>query len=133
MSGALKRRERLHDLHLLQTAKPAEQTPQPGNEFHVPEDIVVSRMIVENIPQLQANPQQLAAMLQNPALPPAVRQQTEAQQHQLHMELAHAQGIAATLAAAEELAAHTMQSLSMPGAAPPAFGSAGAWGAGGRE
>ncbi len=59
-------------------------------------------MIVDNIPQLQAQIQQISLMLQNSgALPAHVRQQTEMQRQQLQMQLAQAQTIAAALAAAQ--------------------------------
>lgn len=59
-------------------------------------------MIVDNIPQLQAQIQQISLMLQNSgALPAHVRQQTEMKRQQLQMQLAQAQTIAAALAAAQ--------------------------------
>ena len=62
----------------------------------------MSQMIVDNIPQLQAQIQQISLTLQNTgALPAHVRQQAEMQHHQLQMQLAQAQTIAAALAAAQ--------------------------------
>ncbi len=59
-------------------------------------------MIVDNIPQLQAQIQQISLTLQNAGvLPVHVRQQAEMQHQQLQMQLAHAQTIAAALAAAQ--------------------------------
>ncbi|KAJ3826779.1 DWNN domain-containing protein [Lentinula raphanica] len=53
------------------------------------------------IPMLQAQISQISVALQNPSLPPRVRQQTEAQQEQLKMQLQQAQTISVALAAAE--------------------------------
>jgi protein MPE1 len=62
----------------------------------------MSQMIVDNIPQLQAQIQQISLTLQNTgALPAHVRQQAEMQHQQLQMQLAQAQTIAAALAAAQ--------------------------------
>jgi hypothetical protein len=64
----------------------------------------MSQMIVDSIPQLQAQIQQISLALQSSgtrALPTHVRQQTEMQHQQLQMQLAHAQTIAAALAAAQ--------------------------------
>jgi protein MPE1 len=62
----------------------------------------MSQMIVDNIPQLQAQIQQISLTLQNNGvLPTHVRQQAEMQHHQLQMQLAQAQTIAAALAAAQ--------------------------------
>ncbi|KAN0138571.1 DWNN domain containing protein [Lactarius tabidus] len=85
------------------------QTPAPDElqsglyaQEDVPADLAMSQMIVDNIPQLQAQIQQISLMLQNSgALPAHVRQQTEMQRQQLQMQLAHAQTIAAALAAAQ--------------------------------
>ncbi|TFY78644.1 hypothetical protein EWM64_g5368, partial [Hericium alpestre] len=60
--------------------------PEQGHQ--IPDDIAMSQMIADSIPQLQASVQQLVTMLQNPNLPRAVRHQTEAQHHQLQMQLA---------------------------------------------
>jgi protein MPE1 len=68
----------------------------------VPADLAMSQMIVDNIPQLQAQIQQISLTLQNNGvLPVHVRQQAEMQHHQLQMQLAQAQTIAAALAAAQ--------------------------------
>lgn len=62
----------------------------------------MSQMIVDNIPQLQAQIQQISLTLQNNGvLPVHVRQQAEMQHQQLQMQLAQAQTIAAALAAAQ--------------------------------
>jgi protein MPE1 len=59
-------------------------------------------MIVDNIPQLQAQIQQISLTLQNNGVLPAhVRQQAEMQHQQLQMQLVQAQTIAAALAAAQ--------------------------------
>jgi protein MPE1 len=57
------------------------------------------QIIADSVPQLQAQVQQLALMLQNPALPKTVRAQTEVQHQQLQMQLQQAQAIAHALAA----------------------------------
>jgi protein MPE1 len=68
----------------------------------VPADLAMSQMIVDNIPQLQAQIQQISLTLQNTgALPAHVRQQAEMQYQQLQMQHAQAQTIAAALAAAQ--------------------------------
>jgi protein MPE1 len=68
----------------------------------VPADLAMSQMIVDNIPQLQAQIQQISLTLQNNGvLPTHVRQQAEMQHQQLQMQLAQAQTIAAALAAAQ--------------------------------
>ncbi|KAF5361977.1 hypothetical protein D9756_002345 [Leucocoprinus leucothites] len=59
--------------------------------------------IVENIPQLQAQINQLSAMLQNPSLPSQVRMQTEMQYSEVQYQLNNAQTFAAALAAATSL------------------------------
>jgi protein MPE1 len=62
----------------------------------------MSQMIVDNIPQLQAQIGQISLTLQNNGvLPTHVRQQAEMQHQQLQMQLAQAQTIAAALAAAQ--------------------------------
>jgi len=68
----------------------------------VPADLAMSQMIVDNIPQLQAQIQQISLTLHtNGVLPTHVRQQAEMQHQQLQMQLAQAQTIAAALAAAQ--------------------------------
>jgi protein MPE1 len=68
----------------------------------VPADLAISQMIVDNIPQLQAQIQQISLTLQNNGVLPAhVRQQAEMQHQQLQMQHAQAQTIAAALAAAQ--------------------------------
>ncbi|KAK1232127.1 Protein mpe1 [Marasmius sp. AFHP31] len=59
----------------------------------------MQQMIVDSIPQLQAQISQISVMLQNP-LPPHVRQTTEMQHQQLKMQLQQAQAMSAALAAA---------------------------------
>src|SRR5258708_22450836 len=62
----------------------------------------MSQMNVDNIPKLQGEIQQISVTLQNAGvLPVHVRQQAEMQHQQLQMQLAHAQTIAAALAAAQ--------------------------------
>lgn len=68
----------------------------------MPADLAMSQMIVDNIPQLQAQIQQISLTLQNNGvLPTHVRQQAEMQHHQLQMQLAQAQTISVALAAAQ--------------------------------
>ncbi|EAU90508.1 zinc knuckle domain-containing protein [Coprinopsis cinerea okayama7 len=68
---------------------------------HQPDmNIEMSQAVVDSIPQLQASIAQISKMLQNPGLPPDVRQQTELQHQQLQMQLQEAQMMAAALAMA---------------------------------
>jgi protein MPE1 len=96
------------------------QTPAPDDlqlyaQEDVPADLAMSQMIVDNIPQLQAQIQQISLMLQNSgALPAHVRQQTEMQRQQLQMQLAQAQTIAAALAAAQSASAIGPADMMMP-------------------
>ncbi|KAF8272423.1 DWNN domain-containing protein [Lactarius quietus] len=98
------------------------QTPAPDDlqsglyaQEDVPADLAMSQMIVDNIPQLQAQIQQISLMLQNSgALPAHVRQQTEMQRQQLQMQLAHAQTIAAALAAAQSTSTIGPGDMMMP-------------------
>jgi protein MPE1 len=60
-------------------------------------NIDMTKMVADSIPQLQAQITQISAMLQNPALPNQVRQNTQMQYHQLQMQLAQAQDIAAAM------------------------------------
>lgn len=60
----------------------------------------MSQMLVESIPQLQAQISQISVMLQNPSLPHQVRQTTQMQHHQLQIQLQQAQAVAGALAAA---------------------------------
>lgn len=55
--------------------------------------------LVDSIPQLQAQINQLSSMLQNPSLPNQVRMQTEMQYQQLQFQLNNAQTFAALAAA----------------------------------
>jgi protein MPE1 len=78
-------------------------------------DANMPQIIADSVPQLQAQVQQLSQMLQNPALPASVRQQTE-MQHQAHqMQLAHAQAIAAALAASHTQGTAATMNMPMPG------------------
>ncbi|KAF8074840.1 DWNN domain-containing protein [Lyophyllum atratum] len=58
------------------------------------------QMVVDSIPQLQAQISQISLMLQNPSLPNQVRQATEMQHQTLQIQLQQAQTIATALAAA---------------------------------
>ncbi|PPQ96278.1 hypothetical protein CVT26_005665 [Gymnopilus dilepis] len=60
----------------------------------------MSQMLVDQIPQLQAQIAQISQALQNPNLPNHVRQTTEMQRQQLTMQLTQAQAVAAALAVA---------------------------------
>jgi protein MPE1 len=94
--------------HLL-NSRASTQTPVPDDlqsglysQEDMPADLAMSQMIVDNIPQLQAQIQQISLTLQNTgALPTHVRQQAEMQHHQLQMQLAQAQTFAAALAQAQ--------------------------------
>ena len=60
----------------------------------------MSQMLVDQIPQLQAQITQLYQMLQNPNLPDHVRHQTEMHHQQLQIQVSQAQAISAALAVA---------------------------------
>ncbi|KAJ7446755.1 DWNN domain-containing protein [Mycena latifolia] len=60
----------------------------------------MSKMVADSIPQLQAQIAQISAMLQNPALPNQVRQNTQMQHHHLQVQLAQAQEMATAIALA---------------------------------
>ncbi|KAJ3815272.1 DWNN domain-containing protein [Lentinula lateritia] len=65
------------------------------------------------IPMLQAQISQISVALQNPSLPPRVRQQTEVQQEQLKIQLQQAQTISVALAAATEFQQQQQQAQQM--------------------
>lgn len=67
---------------------------QPGS------DMDFQQMLVDSIPQLQAQINQITIMLQNPSLPNQVRRTTEMQHQQLKMQLQQAQTMSVALAAA---------------------------------
>ncbi|KIM65987.1 hypothetical protein SCLCIDRAFT_1211628 [Scleroderma citrinum Foug A] len=73
------------------------------DDFYSEQQSDMSQMIVDSIPQLQAQISQLSVMMQNPSLPNQVRQTTEMKYHQLQMQLQQAQALAATLAVATTL------------------------------
>ncbi|KAF9530445.1 DWNN domain-containing protein [Crepidotus variabilis] len=60
----------------------------------------MSQMVVEQIPQIQAQIAQISQALLNPNLPPDVRHQTEMQHQHLQMQLNQAQTVQAALAVA---------------------------------
>jgi protein MPE1 len=60
----------------------------------------MSQMLVDQIPQLQAQISQISQALQNPNLPTHVRRQTEMQHQQLQIQLSQAQALSAALAVA---------------------------------
>ncbi|KAJ7091409.1 DWNN domain-containing protein [Mycena belliarum] len=84
----------------------ASSTPQdpanPEQDFYADQqpNVDMSKMVVDSIPQLQAQIAQISAMLQNPALPNQVRQNTQVQHHRLQIQLAQAQEIATAFALA---------------------------------
>jgi len=55
------------------------------------DNIDVSQIFADTIPQIQAQINQIQTMLNNPSLPPQVRQQTQMKHQQLQMELQQAQ------------------------------------------
>ncbi|KAF8159459.1 DWNN domain-containing protein [Crassisporium funariophilum] len=63
-------------------------------------NVDMSQMLVDQIPQLQAQITQISQMLQNPNLPDHVRHQTEMQYQQLQIQLNQAQAISAAFAVA---------------------------------
>ncbi|KAF8967620.1 DWNN domain-containing protein [Flammula alnicola] len=63
-------------------------------------NIDMSQMLVDQIPQIQAQISQISQALQNPNLPNQVRHQTEMQYQQLQIQLSQAQAISAALAVA---------------------------------
>ncbi|KAG6868955.1 hypothetical protein C0993_007169 [Termitomyces sp. T159_Od127] len=81
-----------------------EQTTQEQQDFYTDQqpdlNMDMPQMVVDSIPQLQAQISQISLMLQNPSLPNQVRQATEMQHQQLQMQLQQAQAVAAALAAA---------------------------------
>lgn len=82
---------------------------EEDNLEYQPEGVDVARIINEGIPQLQAQVAQLSKMLQNPSLPPQVRQSTEYQLNQLQLELTQAQAMTAFAAAASTLQQQAQQ------------------------
>jgi len=76
---------------------------QPGADFDV------SQMVADTIPQLQAQISQIMVMLNNPSLPPHVRQQTEMKHQQLQMELQQAHMTSALIQASNAAAVYNMQ------------------------
>ena len=69
----------------------------------------MSQMIVDSIPQLQAQINQLSIVMQNTSLPNHVRHSSEMKYHQLQMQLQQAQALAATLAVASSLQQQSQQ------------------------
>ncbi|THH16960.1 hypothetical protein EW146_g3757 [Bondarzewia mesenterica] len=80
------------------------------SQVSIPGDLAMSQMIVDSIPQLQAQIQQISQMLQNPSLPAHVRQQTEMHHQQLQLQLSQAQAIATAFAMQQQMGAQ----MSMP-------------------
>ena len=72
---------------------------QPGTDFDV------SQIVAASIPQLQAQIAQISVMLNNPSLPPHVRQQTEMKYQQLQMDLQQAQMASVLIQASSAVAA----------------------------
>jgi protein MPE1 len=77
----------------------------------------MAQIIVDSIPGLQAQLNQLAVMLQT-ALPPASRQKTELQYNQLQLQLQQAQTIAAALEVNKASANFNMQQMMQPAMQP---------------
>ncbi|KAG6821425.1 hypothetical protein H0H93_010149 [Arthromyces matolae] len=77
-----------------------DQTDIYDSQVDLDADMAQMQLVVDSIPQLQAQISQISLMLQNPSLPNQVRQATEMQHQQLHMQLSQAQVVAAALAAA---------------------------------
>ena len=69
----------------------------------------MSQMVVDSIPQLQAQISQISLMLQNPSLPNQVRRTTEIQHQQLQIQLQQAQTVAAALSAASSFQQQQIQ------------------------
>jgi len=82
---------------------------QIDQEYYDQVDFDMSQVVAESIPQIQAQLQQISVMLNNPHLPPQVRQQTEMKHHQLQMELQQAQMAATLIQATTAAAIQTLQ------------------------
>lgn len=78
-------------------------------EYQPEENLDVTRMMNEGIPQLQAQIAQLSKMLQNPSLPLQARHSTEYQLNQLQVQLTQAQAVTAFAAAASTLQQQAQQ------------------------
>ncbi|KAJ7696611.1 DWNN domain-containing protein [Mycena rosella] len=82
-------------------ADPSSTAPDPANgEQDFQANMDLTKMVADSIPQLQAQIAQISAMLQNPALPIQVRQNTQMQHHHLQIQLAQAQEMATAMAVA---------------------------------
>ncbi|KAI0032305.1 DWNN domain-containing protein [Vararia minispora EC-137] len=111
------------------------QTEQGGQELYMDpqmaNDLAMRKMVSDSIPQLQAQIRQISQVIQNPSLPAAVRQQTEAQFQQLKIQLAQAQELEAAFAMQEQMpdianAAAAVAAMSMmPGPGPSWAGPGG--------
>jgi len=91
-------------------SNPAASDPNNSGGIYGDEDLYSDQqpnmdmqMIVDSIPQIQAQIQQLSVMMQNSSIPHHIRQSTEMKYQQLQMQLQHAQALAATLAVASTL------------------------------
>jgi protein MPE1 len=87
-------------LYISQTPTPDQSNAEQAFFDQTGLNMDMQQMIADSIPQLQAQIAQISLMLQNASLPAQVRQQTEIQHQQLHMQLQQAQVVAAALAAA---------------------------------
>lgn len=90
----------------------------------------MSQMLVDSIPQLQAQIGQISLMLQNPSLPNQVRHTTEMQHQQLQIQLQQAQTISAALAAATSFQQQQQQQQAQNNAGGMGYGmqyQQGAW------
>lgn len=110
------------------TEKSAASADQPAfdeqayAEQQLADNIDVSQIFADAIPQIQAQINQIQTMLNNPSLPPQVRQQTQMKHQQLQMELQQAQLAAMTAtfqsAVAGQAAAMPFNMQAMPGFQP---------------
>ncbi|KAF9026375.1 DWNN-domain-containing protein [Hymenopellis radicata] len=78
---------------------------QPGSQFDT------QSMLVNSIPQLQAQIQRLSVMLQNRSLPVQVRQQMEMQNRQVQIQLEQAQTVSVALSALQQQQQQQMQNM----------------------
>ncbi|KAK0488962.1 DWNN domain-containing protein [Armillaria novae-zelandiae] len=84
----------------------AQEEPNLEQDFYSDQqpgaDVNMQEMLVNSIPQLQAQISQISIMLQNSALPMQVRATTEMQYQQLQMQLQQAQTFSAALATLQQ-------------------------------
>ncbi|KAK0238910.1 DWNN domain-containing protein [Armillaria nabsnona] len=84
----------------------AQEEPNLEQDFYSDQqpgaDVNMQEMLVNSIPQLQAQISQISVMLQNSSLPMQVRATTEMQYQQLQMQLQQAQTFSAALASLQQ-------------------------------